>query len=135
MFESDIREADLVAEAMVCVDIVFHEAAVVSVERSIEAPRETNSVNVDATLALLELAREEDARVVYASSAAGLGQPESVPISEDDRRRPTNPYGVSKLAAEEYCRLYWELYAVETVVLRYFNVYGPWQSGEYSGGD
>lgn len=86
VFEDDTQEADLVADTMVGVNVVFHEAAIVGVVRSIETPAEPHSVNVDATLALLEVAREADARVVYTSSAAVYGQPEAVAISDDDRR-------------------------------------------------
>ncbi|WP_114576075.1 NAD-dependent epimerase/dehydratase family protein [Saliphagus sp. LR7] len=132
--EGDVRDPDRLREAMAGVDCVFHQAAVVSVERSVEAPEETHGVNVDATLSVLERARETDARVVFASSAAIYGAPESVPITEDAPKRPSSPYGLEKLGADQYCRLYADLYGVETVALRYFNIYGPGQSGgPYSG--
>lgn len=132
--EGDVRDAERLREAMAGVDCVFHQAAVVSVERSVEAPEETHEVNVDATLSVLERARETGARVVFASSAAIYGAPESVPIAEDAPKRPSSPYGLEKLGADQYCRLYADLYGVETVALRYFNIYGPGQSGgPYSG--
>ncbi|MUV88620.1 NAD-dependent epimerase/dehydratase family protein [Halapricum sp. CBA1109] len=121
------------ASAMADADVVFHEAAVVSVSHSVDAPVETNRTNADATLALLEDARREDARVVIASSAAVYGHPEYVPIPEDHPTEPTSPYGISKLTADQYVRLYAELYDLPTVALRYFNAYGPRQAGgDYS---
>jgi len=116
------------------VDIVFHHAAIVSVEQSIEDPELTHDVTTRATIQLLELARRESARVVFASSAAIYGHPESVPISETDPTGPTSPYGLAKLNADQYVRLYAELYDLEAIPLRYFNVYGPRQTaGDYSG--
>ena len=130
----DVRDDETLSRVMDGVDLVFHEAAVVSVERSVEAPIETNRTNVDATLQLLDHAREAGARVVFASSAAIYGHPESVPVPESHPTEPTSPYGVSKLAADQYVRLYAELYDVPAVALRYFNVYGPRQpGGDYSG--
>lgn len=130
----DVRDRGLLARAMAGVDVVFHEAAVVGVERSVAAPRESQSVNVAATLDLLEVARNVGARVVVASSAAIYGHPESVPVSESAPKEPTSPYGVDKLAVDHYARLYADLYDLPTVALRYFNVYGPGHSGgSYSG--
>lgn len=130
----DVRDADDLAAAMDGVDLVFHEAAVVSVERSTEAPMETNATNVDATVRLLEAAREADARLVFASSAAIYGDPEYVPVDESHPTRPSSPYGISKLTGDQYVRLYAALHDVPTVALRYFNAYGPGQpGGNYSG--
>ncbi len=129
----DVRDETAVRAAMEGVDIVFHQAALVSVDRSIEAPEESHAINVDGTLTVLEAARAEDARVVVASSAAVYGDPESVPITEAHRTKPLSPYGLTKLTVDEYARLYHDLYGLETVALRYFNVYGPRQSGEYAG--
>jgi UDP-glucose 4-epimerase len=132
--EGDIRDQETVDEAMAGVDIVFHEAAVVSVAQSVEDPETSHATNVDATLSILEAARREDARVVFASSAAIYGAPESIPIAEDDRKNPSSPYGLEKLSGDHYCRLYHDLYGLETVPLRYFNVYGPGQTGgDYAG--
>ncbi|WP_254864731.1 NAD-dependent epimerase/dehydratase family protein [Halovivax gelatinilyticus] len=131
---ADVRDEEALESAVAAADVVFHEAAVVSVERSIETPRESHAVNAQATLALLDAARRHDTRVVIASSAAIYGQPASVPIAEPDPKRPTSPYGLEKLAADRYATLYHDLYGVETVALRYFNVYGPGQSGgDYAG--
>ena len=112
----------------------FHEATVVSVAESVEAPARTNDVNLTGTLTVLEAARRHDARVVFASSAAVYGHPESVPVAETAPTEPTSPYGLQKLAADRYVRLYADLYDLDTVALRYFNVYGPGQSGgDYAG--
>jgi len=129
----DVRDEPTVRKAMEGVDVVFHQAALVSVDRSIEVPEVSHAVNVDGTLTVLEAAGIEDARAVVASSAAIYGDPGSVPVAETHRTKPLSPYGVEKLAADEYARLYHDLYGLETVALRYFNVYGPRQSGEYAG--
>ena len=134
LIRGDVRDRGVLARAMADVDVVFHQAAMVSVERSTEVPRESHAVNAAATLDLLEVARNVGARVVFASSAAVYGHPESVPVAESDPKEPTSPYGVDKLAADHYARLYADLYGLETVVLRYFNVYGPGHSGgNYTG--
>jgi len=133
LIEGDIRDNDVLERATKGVDIIFHQAALISVEESVQRPELTHDVNVTATVKLLERAREESARFVFASSAAVYGYPESVPISEDAPTDPTSPYGLSKLAAERYVRLYAELYDLSAVALRYFNVYGPGQmAGDYS---
>jgi len=133
VFEGDIRDTELLEEAMDGVDLVFHQAAVVSIPESVANPLESNAVNAEASLHLLERAREQGARVVAASSAAVYGDPERTPISEDDKLDSRTPYGVQKLTLDHYTRLYHDLYDLDTVVLRYFNVYGPRsETGEYS---
>lgn len=130
----DIRDDSRVDSLVDGTDIIFHQAAVVSVDRSVEAPIECHSVNVDGTLNVLEAAKSTGAKVVLASSAAVYGHPDSVPIDEGAHKRPTSPYGLDKLAIDQYARLYTDLYDIDTVVLRYFNVYGPGQpAGDYSG--
>jgi len=132
--EGDVRDREAMSSVMEGVDIVFHHAAIVSVEQSVQDPELTHDVTTRATIQLLELARRESARVILASSAAVYGQPESVPITETDQTEPTSPYGLAKLHADQYVRLYAELYNVEAIPLRYFNVYGPRQTaGDYSG--
>ncbi|MCU4742803.1 NAD-dependent epimerase/dehydratase family protein [Natronoglomus mannanivorans] len=132
--QGDIRDRETVSDAMEGIDVVFHEAALVSVSRSVEDPLESHTRNATGTLTVLEAARDHDARVVCASSAAIYGQPSEVPVSETDPKEPTSPYGLDKLALDEYTRLYHELYGLETVALRYFNVYGPGQpANDYSG--
>ncbi|MFB6105950.1 MAG: NAD-dependent epimerase/dehydratase family protein [Halobacteriaceae archaeon] len=135
LYDGDVRDQAALREAVDGVDVVFHEAARVSVSDSVEAPSETNSVNLTGTLRVLEAARREDARVVFASSAAIYGEPTAVPIPEDEPTDPTSPYGVQKLAGDHYVRLYHDLFGLDTVALRYFNVYGPGQGsgGDYSG--
>jgi UDP-glucose 4-epimerase len=134
LVEGDVRDEGAVREAVGDADLIFHEAAEVSVTRSIERPRRSNDVNVGGTLNVLEAARDADARVVFASSCAIYGVPESVPIAEDAPVRPRSPYAIDKYAAESYVRAYHDLYGVETVALRYFNVFGPGQTaGQYSG--
>jgi UDP-glucose 4-epimerase len=134
MVEGDVTDETTLARAMRGVDVVFHHAANASVTRSVERPRESHEVNVGATLGVLEHARAQDARVVFASSAAAYGDPASVPVREGDEKTPSSPYGLEKLTADRYARLYHDLYGLETVALRYFNVYGPRHGGgHYSG--
>lgn len=123
----DVRETGALVPAADGVDTIFHQAGLVSVPESLERPVESHERNVDGTLAVLEAARRNDARVVFASSVAIYGAPETVPIAEDEPTDPTSPYGVDKLAADHYVRLYHDRYDLETVTLRYFNVYGPGQ--------
>ncbi|MWG33189.1 NAD-dependent epimerase/dehydratase family protein [Halomarina oriensis] len=130
----DVCDSRALDRAMDGVDLVFHEAANASVTRSVDDPVESHRINSGGTLGLFERAREEDARVVVASSTAIYGDPTHVPVTEDEPTTPQSPYGVEKLATDHYARLYYELYGLETVALRYFNVYGPRQAGgEYSG--
>lgn len=134
VIEGDVRDNAVLEEAMAGVDIVFHQAALVSVTQSIEMPKLSHEINVSATVDVLDQAREKNARVVLASSAAIYGAPESLPISEDHPKNPMSPYGLDKLTADRYARLYHEQYGLETIVLRYFNVYGPRQvPNAYSG--
>jgi UDP-glucose 4-epimerase len=134
LVEGDLRDGDALDGAIEGVDLIYHEAAIVSVEQSVADPPTSQAVNATATLELLERARERDARVVLASSAAIYGHPESVPVGEDHRLEPTSPYGLQKVSLDAYARLYHDLYGLETVPLRYFNVYGPRQTGgDYSG--
>ena len=126
--KGDIREHAVVKEAVRGVEAVFHEAALGSVARSVDKPEASNAVNVDGTLALLVAARDAGVtRFVYASSSSVYGDTPTLPKREDMPTTPTSPYGVSKLAAELYCRVFWSLYRLETISLRYFNVFGPRQ--------
>ena len=134
LIEADIREEATLEGAIADADVVFHEAALVSVAQSIEAPRASHSTTATGTLNVLEAARKHDTSVVLASSAAIYGQPETIPIDEAHPKTPTSPYGLDKLAADHYARLYHEHYGLETIALRYFNVYGPGQTGgDYAG--
>jgi UDP-glucose 4-epimerase len=133
LVHGDIRDMDTCMDAMEGIDTVFHLAAMVSVPRSIEAPLECHADNGTGTVQVLEAARQVDARVVLASSAAIYGHPESVPVTERAPTTPSSPYGVEKLANDHYARIYGAQYGLQTTALRYFNVYGPGQTGQYSG--
>lgn len=124
--EGDIRDGSLVDRLVSEVDIVYHQAAQAGVRTSVENPGKPNDINVTGTLNVLESARDADVkRVVNASSSSVYGKPEYLPYDEKHPKRPVSPYGVSKLAAEEYTRVFHELYDLPTVSLRYFTVYGP----------
>jgi len=126
--KGDIRDLNLVKETMKNVDAVFHEAALASVSLSVENPLLTNDINVTGTLNLLKASSDLNIkRFIYASSAAVYGDTSSPQKREDMTPNPTSPYGVSKLAAENYVKLFHKVYDLETVSLRYFNVYGPRQ--------
>lgn len=127
--EGDIRSYHVVREAMADVDYVLHQAALPSVPRSIRDPITSTDVNVMGTLNILHAAREAGVRrVVIASSSSVYGDNPALPKKEDMCPRPLSPYAVSKLAAEQYCQTFWRVYGLETVALRYFNVFGPRQS-------
>ena len=129
--EGDLRDFDAVRRAMQGVTYVAHQGALRSVERSVDDPLSSDAVNVHGTLQVLQAAREMGVkRVVYASSSSVYGDNPALPKVEDQTPAPVSPYAVSKLAAEHYCRVFTKLYGVETVSLRYFNVFGPKQSPE-----
>lgn len=124
----DILDLNVVNKAANGVQVVFHQAALRSVPFSVENPTLVNRVNVEGTLNVLTAAREAGVkRVVYASSSSAYGGGPMQPKKETDPPGPVSPYAVSKLAGEYYCRVFSELYGLETVSLRYFNVYGPRQ--------
>lgn len=134
LIEADLRDRDTMARSVADVDRIFHEAALVSVEQSVQSPLESHDINVAGTLSLLDAARRYDVPVILASSAAIYGEPESVPIDERHPTHPISPYGLEKLAIDQYGRLFHEQYGLETVALRYFNVYGPRQAAtDYAG--
>ncbi|HPQ71087.1 MAG TPA: SDR family oxidoreductase [bacterium] len=124
----DIRDAATVARAVAGVRAVCHHAAMISVPRSVEDPLGSHRINVEGTLNVLEAARRAGVkRFVLASSAAIYGDEPSLPKSEQSPQRPQSPYAVHKLIGEQYLRLYHDLYGMDTLSLRYFNVYGPRQ--------
>jgi len=130
----DIRDFDLIKETMKDIDAVFHEAALASVTRSVKNPIVTNDINVGGTLNLLKASSDLDVkRFVFASSAAIYGDAKSPLKKENAVLKPTSPYGVSKLAAENYVRVFHTVYGLETVCLRCFNVYGPRQNVDIHG--
>jgi len=133
--KGDIQDLDLVKKIVKDLDAVFHEAALVSVPRSVENPVHTNEINVTGTLNLLKACADSGVkRFIHASSSSVYGETETLPNREDLNPQPISPYAVSKLAAESYVRVFYEVYGLETVCLRYFNVYGPRQTyGPYSG--
>ena len=118
------------------VEIVFHEAAIPSVPRSVDNPLETHDASVNATFSLLLAARDRKVRrVIYAASSSAYGDQPELPKYEDMRPEPLSPYAVAKLVGEYYCRVFTRVYGLETVSLRYFNVFGPRQDprSQYSG--
>lgn len=132
--QGDIRDTKAIENAFVGVDAVIHEAAMISIPLSIEDPKLANNVNAGGTLALLKASLEHGAkRFIYASSCAVYGEQARLPIREDAPLNPLSPYASSKLVAEQSCRTFFELEGLETVCLRYFNVYGARQTGEYAG--
>ena len=132
--QGDVRDATDLAAVVEGADVIFHQAALSDVGTSIRSPVEAHRRTASGTVKLLDAARRADARVVTASSAAVYGGPDTLPIRETDQKRPTSPYGIDKLAADQYTRAYADLYGLPTVSLRYFNVYGPGMGkGGYSG--
>jgi len=128
LWRGDVRDDEIVARAVSGVDVVFHQAAIASVPRSVAEPLETNAVNLAATVGLLEAARRHGVRrVVFAASSAAYGDDPILPKSESLPPRPLSPYAVQKYASELYLQVYARLHSLETVALRYFNVYGPRQ--------
>lgn len=129
--KGDIRNKDDVRDAVKDIDFVIHQAALRSVARSVEAPVETNDVNVNGTMTVLVQAKQAGVkRLVYASSSSIYGDCVSFPQKETLAPDPISPYAVSKLAAEYYCRMFTKTMGLETVSLRYFNVFGPRQNPE-----
>jgi len=129
----DVSKRDIISKLDTNSTIIFHQAGLVSVSQSIETPYESHTTNATGTLNILDAARQNDSRVVFASSAAIYGTPEYLPIDENHPFDPASPYGLDKLTADYYTRLYSDLYGLETVCLRYFNVFGPKQTvGDYA---
>ena len=128
LVEASVADDAAVREALTGAEIVFHQAAHRAVLRSVEHPLATDTANVHGTITVLKAALDAGVRrVVYASSSSVYGGAETLPTPETAPTLPRSPYAVSKLAGEHYCRVFAELYDIETVSLRYFNVYGPRQ--------
>ena len=126
LLKGDIRDGDLVHRALEGADCVFHLAAQAGVRASVLDPLKAHEINTLGTLNILQAALDCGIqKVVYASSSSVYGKVEYLPFDEAHPRVPVSPYGLSKLMAEEYCRLFHEIYGLETVSLRYFTVYGP----------
>ncbi|MGD8618685.1 MAG: NAD-dependent epimerase/dehydratase family protein, partial [Gammaproteobacteria bacterium] len=136
VINGDVADFKTVQDAMENVAVAFHEAAIASVPETVGNPLASERVNYRGTLNVLEAARHAGTRrVMFACSAAVYGDLPELPKQENMPLRPLSPYAVDKLASEHACRMYWHLYGLETVSLRYFNVYGPRQdpSSPYSG--
>jgi UDP-N-acetylglucosamine/UDP-N-acetyl-alpha-D-glucosaminouronate 4-epimerase len=134
--EGSVADEKSLRRALEDVELVFHEAAIPSVPRSVESPEETHEASVNATFALLLAARDRGVRrVVYAASSSAYGNQPELPKREDMMPAPLSPYAVAKLVGEYYCSVFTHVYGLETVSLRYFNVFGPRQdpSSQYSG--
>jgi UDP-glucose 4-epimerase len=135
LLRGDLRDRELLARALDGVEVVFHQGAVPSVPRSVAEPEHTHSVNATGTLGVLEASRAAGVRrVVFASSSSAYGDTEALPKVETMAPCPLSPYALQKYAGERYCQLYHRLYGLESVALRYFNVYGPRQdpNSEYA---
>jgi nucleoside-diphosphate-sugar epimerase len=124
----DLRDLETVRKAVKGVEFVFHEGALPSVQKSVGDPLTTNHVNITGTLHVLMAARDEGVRrVIYAASSSAYGDSPTLPKTETMTAKPLSPYAVQKYAGEHYCRVFYDLYGLETVSLRYFNVFGPRQ--------
>jgi nucleoside-diphosphate-sugar epimerase len=135
-YKNDIRELEMLEKAVEGCDVIFHLAAVVAVQQTISNPIESTMINDIGTINVLEAARAMNVRrVVLASSCAVYGDDPRLPKIETMTPKPASPYAVHKLSAEHYARVYFDLFGLETVSLRFFNVYGPRQdpSSPYSG--
>jgi len=134
--QASLCDGKKLVSALENVELVFHEAAIPSVPRSVEKPVETHEASVNATFSLLLAARERRVRrVIYAASSSAYGDQPQSPKREDMRPDPLSPYAVAKLVGEYYCQVFNRVYGLETVSLRYFNVFGPRQdpSSQYAG--
>jgi len=133
--KGSITDLSLVQDVFSDTDIVFHEAAIPSVPRSVDDPIRSNNANINGTLNVLVAARDNNVqKVVYASSSSVYGDSPSLPKHEEMTPNPLSPYAVNKLAAEYYCQVFTGVYGLKTVALRYFNVFGPYQdpAGAYA---
>lgn len=128
LIRGDIRDLEAVREALDGVEYVLHEAALPSVQRSVDDPILSNDINVNGTLTLLVAARDAGVkRFVYAASSSAYGDSPTLPKVESMPDNPKSPYAISKLVGEQYCRVFHSIFGLETVCLRYFNVFGPRQ--------
>lgn len=135
IIEGDLRSFHTVRDAVKGVDYILHQGALPSVQRSVNDPITTNEVNISGTLNILEAAKEFGVkRVVFASSSSVYGNSKNLPKEETMNIAPLSPYAISKYAGERYCQVYYQIYGLETVCLRYFNVFGPNQdpTSQYS---
>ena len=132
-FEKDLRNFEEIRPIFDGVDFVFHEAALPRIPLSIEKPQESNDINIKGTLNALVAAKFFGVKkFIYASSSSALGSNASLPMKEDGQCFPLNPYALQKYVGELYCKIFFSIYGLPTVALRYFNVYGPRQPREGS---
>ena len=134
--EGDLAELEVARRAVKGIDYVLHQAAIPSVPRSVQDPITSNRANIDASLNILVAARDAGVkRLVYAGSSSAYGNKAPLPKVETMATEPLSPYALQKLVAEQYCQMFTGLYGLETVTIRYFNVFGPRQdpSSPYSG--
>ena len=134
--QGDLADVDVAKRAVAGMDYVLHQAAIPSVPRSVQDPITSNRANIDASLNVLVAARDAGVkRVVYAGSSSAYGNTPTLPKVETMGTAPLSPYALQKLVAEQYCQMFTQLYGLETVTIRYFNVFGPRQdpSSPYSG--
>lgn len=132
-FEADLREFNEIRPFFKGVDFVFHEAALPRIPLSIQKPKESNDINIGGTLNALIASKEAAVKkFIYAASSSASGGNASLPMREDDPCQPLNPYALQKYVGELYCRIFFEIYGLPAVSLRYFNVYGPRQPREGS---
>jgi UDP-glucose 4-epimerase len=128
IIEGDIRDPNLCRKTIKGTEFVFHQAALPSVQRSVENPLTSHSVNVEGSLNLLLAARDAGVkRFIYASSSSVYGDTPTLPKREDMPPNPLSPYALQKYVGEQYCKLFFQLYGLETISLRYFNIFGPKQ--------
>ncbi len=128
VIEGDLRDLDTCQKAVKGVGYVFHQGALPSVQRSVEDPETSNAVNVGGTLNILLAARDAGVkRVIYAASSSVYGDTPTLPKHEEMPANPLSPYALQKYVGEIYCRLFYQLYGLETLSLRYFNIFGPKQ--------
>jgi nucleoside-diphosphate-sugar epimerase len=128
ILEGDIRDLRTCKKAIKGVEYIFHQAALPSVQRSVEDPGTSNAINVGGTLNILLAAKEEGVkRVIYASSSSIYGDTPTLPKREEMPPHPLSPYALQKYIGEQYCRLFYQLYGLDSVSLRYFNIFGPKQ--------
>lgn len=133
--KGDIRDFNFLLDIFKDIDIIYHEAAFTSVPQSIKMPESCNDVNINGTLNLLNASRKRDVeKIIFASSSAVYGDTPTLPKNEEMPRIPVSPYGVSKLTCESYMQVFHQVYGLNTISLRYFNVFGPkQQDSPYSG--
>jgi len=134
--EGSVADEQLLKKVLDGAELVFHEAAIPSVPRSVEHPRQSHVASVDGTFSLLLAARDQNVRrVIYAASSSAYGDQPTLPKREDMLPDPLSPYAVAKLVGEYYCQVFARVYGLETISLRYFNVFGPRQDpgSQYSG--